>query len=67
MPKLSARKTRVKELRDKAIALRVKSSLKGALDAAAEQDHRTVAGTVEMMIEASLRARGFLKQKGELK
>lgn len=61
MPKLPAAKKVLKERRDAPIAFRIKPSLKRALEAAAEADRRSVSAMVEVLLEESLKAKGFLK------
>ncbi len=54
-------KKAAKERRNAPIAFRIKPSLKRALQAAAESDRRSVSAMVEVLLEESLKARGFLK------
>jgi len=60
MTKLPAKKA-IKERRDAPIAFRIKPSLKNALEAAAEADRRSVSAMVEILLEESLKERGYLK------
>jgi hypothetical protein len=60
MAKLPSAK-KAKERRDAPIAFRIKRSPKRALEAAAEADHRSVSAMVEILLEESLKEKGFLK------
>jgi len=50
-----------KELRNAALSLKVRPSLKSALAAAAETEGRTLAQFTERLLEAAMREQGFLK------
>jgi hypothetical protein len=49
-----------RERRSSPLGLRITPSLKGALEAAAEDDRRSVASMTEMILENWLRERGYL-------
>jgi len=50
-----------KEPRDTPISFRIKTSLKVALEQAAEADQRSVSQLIAMELEAAMKAKGFLK------
>ena len=50
-----------KELSDAPISFRIRPTLKTALEAAAEADRRSVSQWIVLELEASLKAKGFLK------
>ncbi|MGA3342388.1 MAG: hypothetical protein ABSD11_17665 [Methylocella sp.] len=49
------------ELREAPLSIRIKPSVKLALDKAAEADRRSVSAMAEMLLEEILKAKGFLK------
>jgi hypothetical protein len=50
-----------KETKSAPVGLRLKPSLKSALENAAADDHRTVASYVEKLLTEHLRRKGYLK------
>jgi hypothetical protein len=57
----SVHKKPAKERRDVPIAFRGTPSLKRALEEAAEADRRSMSALVEVLLEAAMREKGFLK------
>jgi hypothetical protein len=51
------------ELRTSALGLRITPTLKAALEQAARDDHRSVAGLVEMVLTQWLNQKGYLEDK----
>jgi hypothetical protein len=56
--------TTAREVRDAQINLRVRPSLKQAIEAAAEADNRSLNSLIETLLTEHLQARGFLPRPG---
>jgi hypothetical protein len=50
-----------KEMRDAPLSIKIKPSLKRALEAGAGADRRTVSAYVEIVLEEAMKAKGLMK------